>query len=109
MGFTRYLEGTKPLTLTEVVTAVHAIKTVAERLKDDFKIIHETRTEIAIEVRSDNPVEGFMFKPVRSGGGFFVLEFTSCKTNSYREDTGIKEMISALKKVLRRKLKVHRT
>ena len=106
MGFTRtfYLKDLNyKITLNEVKAGVLAIATVANRLKDEFKITHIDETSIVVVVRSGNPVEGFLFKPVQIGDGY-ILDVTRCKTNEEPEDEGIKEMLKELQKAVNDKL-----
>ena len=110
MGYTRYFytdeDEPKQMTLDEVMAGVQAIRIVAERRKDEFRIDHLTDTKILINVRSDNPVESFAFMPTAIGKGLFVQEFGSCKTNQCPEDEGIKEMLDVLQAAVNNKLRI---
>ena len=110
MGLTRYFytdqENPRPMTFEEVKAGVQAVKAVAERRKDEFRVDHLTNTAIVINVRSDNAVESFCFEPTKIDGGLFVQEFNYCKTNEYPEDEGVREMIGALQSAVNNKLHV---
>ena len=98
--------GRKTITLAEVMAGVQAIKMVAERRRHEFVIQLLEETAIAVNVRSDRPVESFVFRPKLVKEGVFLLPFTSCKTNAEPETEGIKEMLEALQTALGGKLHI---
>ena len=106
MGFTRYFEGSAPLTPTEVQDGVQVVRDLAQRQAEFFTIRVESAEGILIDTRPETCLgvsTSIRFMPERREGGY-VLQPEYCKTYGRPIDAVVRQLLEQLRNAVNGKL-----